>query len=119
MMTGKYRRAGIAAREPGVAVAAPLHRRADAVAIAEIDVVAHADLVAVVDDRRARHRKEQAVHQLDARSRIVHQRRQPAPDTEVEAHLRVGRVLRVHVVTFLVVTISSVSSSWLRRKIAH
>ena len=37
----------------GVAIAVPLHRRADAVAIAEIDVVAHSDFVAVVEDRRA------------------------------------------------------------------
>ena len=57
----------IGAREAGIAVAAPLHRRAHAVAIAEVDVVAHADLVAVVDDRRPRHREQQAVHQLDAR----------------------------------------------------
>jgi hypothetical protein len=32
-------------RSPG-----PLHRRADAVAVAEVDVVAHPDLVSVVDD---------------------------------------------------------------------
>jgi len=44
----------IRAREAGVAVAAPLHRGADAVAVTEIDVVAHPDLVAVVDDRRSR-----------------------------------------------------------------
>ena len=45
----------VGAREAGVAVRAPLHRRAHAVAVAEIDVVAHADLVAVVEDRRAGH----------------------------------------------------------------
>jgi len=39
-----------------IAVWRPLHRGAHAVAIAEIDVVAHADLVAVIDDRRARER---------------------------------------------------------------
>ena len=49
----------IGPREAGVAVGAPLHRRADAVAVAEIDVVAHADLVAVVQHRRARQREEQ------------------------------------------------------------
>jgi hypothetical protein len=46
----------IGAREAGVAIDAPLHRRAHAVAVADVDVVAHADLVAVVDDRRARQR---------------------------------------------------------------
>ena len=40
-------------RKTGVAIRAPLHGRAHAVAVAEIDVVAHGDLVAVVDDRRA------------------------------------------------------------------
>jgi hypothetical protein len=44
----------IGARESTVAVAAPLHRRSHPVAIAKIDVVAHADFVAVVQDRRAR-----------------------------------------------------------------
>jgi len=43
----------VAPREPGVAVGAPLHRRADAVAVAQVDVVAHADLVAVVEHRCA------------------------------------------------------------------
>ena len=54
-------------REAGVAVGAPLHRRAHAVAVAEVDVVAHADLVAVVDDRRARQRRTAA--RSSARSR--------------------------------------------------
>jgi hypothetical protein len=36
--------------EAGVAVGVPLHGGADAVAVAEVDVVAHADLVAVVED---------------------------------------------------------------------
>ena len=58
-------------REAGVAVGAPLHRRAHAVAVAEVDVVAHADLVAVVDDRRARQREQQRVHQLDAAPVVV------------------------------------------------
>ena len=46
----------IRARETGVPVGAPLHRRAHAVAIAEVDVVAHPDLVAVIEDRRPRER---------------------------------------------------------------
>jgi len=36
--------------EAGVAVGVPLHGGADGVAVAEVDVVAHADLVAVVED---------------------------------------------------------------------
>ena len=92
----------IAPREAAVAIAAPLHRRADTVAIAEIDVIAHPDLVAVVDDRRAGHGEEQAVHQLDAAAAVLHQRRETSADAEIEPHLRVGGVLRVHVVALFV-----------------
>jgi len=48
---GQVEGAGVGRREARVAIVRPLHRRAHAVAVAEIDVVAHADLVAVVDDR--------------------------------------------------------------------
>ena len=47
------------------------------------------------------------------------QRRQAPPDAEIEARLRVRGVGLVHVVTLPSVTISRVSSSWLRRNIAH
>src|SRR5699024_3377717 len=40
----------IGAREPGIAIDAPLHRGAHAIAITDVDVVAHADLITVVDD---------------------------------------------------------------------
>ncbi len=92
----------IGARKAGVAVAAPLHRRADAVPIAEIDVVAHPDFVAVIQDRRAWHREDEAVHQLDARPAVLRQRGETAADADVQAHLRIRGVLRVHVVAFLV-----------------
>src|SRR5579862_3890758 len=36
-------------REAAVAIAGPLHRRAHPVAVAEVDVVAHRDLVTVVE----------------------------------------------------------------------
>ena len=49
---GQYQALRIGGREAGVAVARPLHRRAHAVAIAEKDVVAHSDFVAVIDHRR-------------------------------------------------------------------
>ena len=71
---------GIGGGEAGVAVARPLHRRAHAVAVAQVDVVAHADLVAVVDDRAARQREQQAVEQLDLPAVVVQQRGQPAAD---------------------------------------
>src|SRR5689334_19269507 len=51
----------------------PLHWRAHPVAIPEERIVAHADLVAVIDDRRAVQGKQQAVEQLDAASVTVQQ----------------------------------------------
>ena len=91
----------IGAREAGVAIGAPLHRRAHAVAVAEVDVVAHADLVAVVEDRRAGQREQQRVHQLDL-APPFEQRRQPAADAEVDARVAVRGVDAVHVVAILV-----------------
>ena len=44
----------------------PLHRRAHRVPLREAQVVAHADLVAVAQHRRAGQREQQAVGQLDA-----------------------------------------------------
>ncbi len=88
----------IGPREAGVAVRAPLHGRAHAVAVAEVHVVAHADLVAVVDDRRAGHGQQQAVHQLDALGIVLHERREPPADAEVQAGARVRGVHLVHVV---------------------
>ena len=120
MIGGSTSARRIGAREAAVAVGRPLHRRAHAVAVAEMDVVAHADLVAVVDHRRAGHREQQAVHQLDAAAVVLQQRRQPAADAEIDARAPVGGVGLPQIVALAgSVTISSVSSSWLRRKIAH
>ncbi len=88
--------------EAGVAIAAPLHRRADPVAIAEIDVVAHHQLVAVIDDGRAGQREEQDVHQLHAAATVVHQRCQTPPDPDVQAHHRIRGVRLIHVVALFV-----------------
>ena len=93
---------GVRAREPAVPVAAPLHRRAHAVAVAEVDVVAHPDLVAVVDDGRAGQREEQHVQQLDAAAAVLHQRGEPAADADVQPHHGIGGVGVVHVVAFFV-----------------
>jgi len=46
-------RLAVRLREARVSIGGPLHGCSDAVAIAQVDVVAHADLVAVVEDRRA------------------------------------------------------------------
>ena len=91
----------VRAREAAVPVAGPVHRRADAVAVAEVDVVAHADLVAVVEDRAPGEREEDRRQQLDLVAAVVEQRREPAADAEVEPHVRVLRVLRPHVVALV------------------
>ena len=70
----------IGPREPAITVGRPLHRRAHAVPIAQIVVVAHAELVAVVDHRRTRQREQQRVHQLDLAPVVLEQRRQSAAD---------------------------------------
>ena len=57
-----------------------------------MDVVAHADFVAVIDDGRARHRQQQAVHQFDAAAVAFQQRREPPADAEIEARAPVGGV---------------------------
>ncbi len=65
MIDGQVEALGIGPGEPGVAIAVPLHRRAHRVAVAQVDVVAHADLVAVVEDRGAGQREQETVHHLD------------------------------------------------------
>ena len=89
-------------REAGVAVRRPLHRCAHAVAVAEVDVVAHPDLVAVVQDRRAGQREQQRVEQLDLAPVVAEQRREAPADAEVDAHLGIDGVRPQHQVAFLV-----------------
>src|SRR3712207_3490800 len=74
---------GLGSREAGVAVAGPLHRCAYRVPVAEEDVVAHPDLVAVVDDRGAGHAHEEAVEELYARPVVLHHRGEAPPDAHV------------------------------------
>ena len=57
---GQVQTLGIGAGEAAVAVGRPLHGRAHPVAIAEIEIVAHAEFVAVIQNRRAGHRQEEA-----------------------------------------------------------
>ncbi|OSY49953.1 hypothetical protein BG846_04419 [Streptomyces fradiae ATCC 10745 = DSM 40063] len=92
----------IAGGEAGVAVGRPLHRGPHGVPVAQPDVVAHADLVAVVEDRRAGQGEQQRGEQLDLVAVVVQERGQPPPDADVGAHPRVLGVLRVHVVALLV-----------------
>ncbi|MPM39399.1 hypothetical protein SDC9_86032 [bioreactor metagenome] len=88
--------------EAGPRRVAPLHRRPDAVAVVQPDVVAHADLVAVVEARGPGQREQQGVQQPDPGVVAVDQGGEPAADTDVAAHPWVGRVLRPHVLAVLV-----------------
>ena len=90
----------IGARKSAVAVRRPLHRRAHPVAVAQMDVVAHADLVAVIDHRRAGHRQQQPVHQLDPPPVMLHQRCQPPPDAEVDSGPPIGGVGVPQIISF-------------------
>ena len=99
---GEVEALGIRSRKARVAVGAPLHRRANSIAVAEVEVVAHPDLVAVVEHRRPREGEEQRVHQLHAAAVVAEQRRQPAANAQVDARLRIVGVDAVHVVALLV-----------------
>jgi hypothetical protein len=109
---------GVGLGEAGVAVRAPLHGGAHAVAVAQVDVVPHADLVAVVEHRRAGQREEQRLEQLDGPPVVLPERREAAADAQVDAQRRRART-RYMKSRSSSVTISSVSSSWLRRNSAH
>ena len=92
----------VGAGEPAVAVGRPLHGRTHGVAVTQVDVVAHADLVAVVHDRAAGQAEEQGVEQLDHPPVVVEQRDEPPGDAHVALHARILGVLGVHVVALVV-----------------
>ena len=92
----------IGAREARVAVRRPLHRRTDAVAVAEVHVVPHPDLVSVVEDGRSGQREQEAVQQLHLRPVVAEQRREPPADPEIDPRLPVVGIDAVHVVALLV-----------------
>ena len=92
----------IGLRKASVAIGAPLHRRSAAVAIAEINVVAHADLVAVINDRRAGHRHEHGVEQFHFAPAVGEQRSEPATNAEVDARMRIVGINAPHVIALLV-----------------
>ena len=92
----------IGPRKSGIAVGAPLHRCAHSVAIAEVEVVTHADLVAVVDDRRSRQREQECIHQFNFAAIVSKQRRQTAANAEIDSHRPVLRVGPVHVIALFI-----------------
>ena len=89
----------IGAGEAAIAVGGPLHGRAHAVPVAEIEIVAHAEFVAVIEHRRARHRQQQAGEQFDLATVVVEQRCKPAAYAEIEPRPLIGGVGFPQVVT--------------------
>ena len=79
-----------------------MHRRAHAVAVAKIDIVAHADLVAVIEHGRARHRQQQRVQQLDLAAVVLEQRREAAANAEIDARAPVGGIERPQIIALAV-----------------
>src|SRR5918995_2582797 len=83
-------------REASVPIGTPLHGGADAVSVAEIDVVTHADLVTVVDNRGSGQRTKQGVHKFYASPTVAQEWREPMPDPEVDARFRCSGEDSVH-----------------------
>src|SRR5882762_8974677 len=52
--------------------------------ITEEDIVSHADLIAVIEYRGARHRDQQRIEKLDLAPIVLHQRREPPANAEVQ-----------------------------------
>ncbi|MNG94704.1 hypothetical protein D3C79_537200 [compost metagenome] len=92
----------VGAGETAVAVRRPLHGRAHAVAVAQVDIVAHAQFVAVVQGGRAGHRQQQAGEQFDTPAVTLQQRRQAAADAQVDAGAAVFGVVVPQVVALAV-----------------
>src|SRR4029077_12078232 len=76
----------ICTRKASVPASAPLHRGPHSVAISQIDVVAHSDFVARIDYGSAGEGHQYPVHQRDASSIVVQQRRQPATESQINPH---------------------------------
>ena len=98
---GEAEAGGVAGGETGVAIGAPLHGGADGVAVAKVDVVAHGDLVAVVEDGGAGEAEQEGVEELDTLTAVVEQGGEAAADAGVDAHAGVGGVGEVHVVALV------------------
>ena len=69
-----------------------MHGRPHAVAVAQVQVVPHANFIAVIDDGCSRHCQKQTVHQFDATAIVLEKRRKPPADAEIEPRTSVGGV---------------------------
>ncbi len=80
-----YKRLG--GGKPGVWLIGPLHGRTYGVSLVEIEVVAHPDLVAIPDDRRAGKREQDAIGKLLMASVAQHRSESSADASAVKLHV--------------------------------
>src|ERR671936_2027954 len=87
----------IALGEAAVRLVRPLHRRPRAIALRKSQVVAHTELVAVAENRRARQREYQAVGELQASAIAIEHGSKPSTNAAVvEPHPRLRSDRRKH-----------------------
>ena len=110
----------VGGREPAVGLGRPLHRRAHAHPPRDVEVLEHPDLLAVEQHRRAGEREGERVGQPDPVLVAAEHRRQPPPQpAAVELVLGSGPKAANTSARSSSLSLSSVSSSWLRTKFAH
>ncbi len=80
----------------------PLHGGAHTVAVAQQKVVAHADLVSIIENGRARHGHQQQIHQFNPVPVVLQQWGEPAANAQMEARLRVDRIRLMEIVPLAV-----------------
>ena len=77
-----------------------MHWRAHAVPVAEIDIVAHADLVAIIDDWRAGQGKQERIEKLDLAPVVFEQGGETAANAKIDPRPRVGGIKGPKIVPF-------------------
>src|SRR5262249_27516707 len=81
--------------EAAMRLSRPLHRRATADPLRKLQIVAHAELIAITEHRRSRQREHEAVGKLDPAPVAAEHGRQPtanAPVVELSVGVRTERV---------------------------
>src|SRR5215831_19647912 len=83
---GRVQSFRVCIRKTTVPTAAPLHWSSYPVAVSKINIIAHADLVSVVDDGSSGQGHQHSIHQFDSAAIVVEQRSQTPSDAEIQAH---------------------------------
>src|SRR5438034_8661764 len=89
-------------RESRMRFRRPLHWRAGAIALGQLEIIPHADLVAITNDRRSGQCEHQTVGELDAAPVPVEHGREPASNAAlIELHLLLGSKAFEHALALL------------------